>query len=100
MFANRQEGQSYGVELMADYRQTGWWRIQMGYTEVQVEIRPKPTSTDPSRGRSEAADSPHRFYLRSSLDLPGRLELNPAFRAMSRIKNPADPVGAYAELDV
>jgi iron complex outermembrane recepter protein len=26
--------------------------------------------------------------------------LNPAFRAVSRIKNPADPVGAYAELDV
>ena len=48
--ANGLEGESYGAELTADYRVTDWWRLRAGYTELRIELRPKPGSTDTTRG--------------------------------------------------
>ena len=96
--ANGLEGESYGVELTADYRATDWWRLRAGYTELRIDLRPKPGSTDTTRGSNESNDSEHQFSLRSSLDLPGHWELDAAFRYVSRIDNQQVP--AYGELDV
>ncbi|MDQ3566064.1 MAG: TonB-dependent receptor [Pseudomonadota bacterium] len=96
--ANGLEGESYGAELTVDYRVTDWWRLRAGYTELRIDLRPKPGSTDTTRGSFESNDSKHHFSLRSSLDLPGHWELDAAFRYVSRIDNQQVP--AYGELDV
>ncbi|MGH8562809.1 MAG: TonB-dependent receptor domain-containing protein [Gammaproteobacteria bacterium] len=96
--ANGLEGESYGAELTADYRVTDWWRLRAGYTELRIDLRPKPDSTDTTQGSNESNDSKHYFSLRSLLDLPGRWELDAAFRYVSRIDNQQVP--AYGELDV
>src|SRR6266487_1734735 len=98
VIANGQGGESYGAELTADYRVTDWWRLRAGYTELQIHIRPKPGSTDTSRGSTESSDPNHQFSLRSSLDLPGHLALDGGFRYVTHIANLGVP--AYGELDV
>lgn len=98
VIANGLKGESYGVEVTADYRVTEWWRLRAGYTELQLDIRPKAGSTD-TLGSSAAAHDPNRqFSLRSSLDLPGQIEFDAAFRYVSHIANQRVP--AYGELDV
>jgi len=97
---NGQEGESYGLELVARYRPTDWWQLQLGHTELRVEIRPKPGSADQSFGAAEAADSKHHFSLRSSFDLPSRLELDAGYRYVSRLTNPMLDTPGYSELDL
>lgn len=98
MIANGQTAESYGGELTADYRVTDWWRLRAGYTELQISIRPKSGSTDPTRGGSESHDPNRWFSLRSSLDLPLHLEFDAAFRFVTHIANQRVP--EYGELDV
>ncbi len=98
MIANGQKGESYGTELTATYNVTDWWRLRTGYTELHVHIRPKPGSTDTSHGRNESHDPSHQVSLHSSLDLPGQVEFDAAFRYVSRIANQRVP--DYSELDV
>lgn len=100
VFANGQQGESYGAELTADYQRTDWWRVRAGYTEQRVYIRPTPGSGDRTFGQAETATSHRRVSFRLSFDLPGHLELDPGFRYVSRIANPLLPVPGYGELDV
>jgi iron complex outermembrane receptor protein len=97
---NGQEGESYGLELLVRYRPTDWWQLQVGHTELRVEIRPKPGSANRTFGAAEAADSKHRLSLRSSFDLPGHLELDAGYRYVSRITNPNLLTPGYSELDL
>jgi iron complex outermembrane recepter protein len=98
VFANGQKGKSYGAELTADYRVTGWWRLRAGYTELRVHIRPKLGSTDTTFGGGEAHDPNRQFFLRPALNLPRHFEFDPSFRYVSRIANQGVP--GYGELDL
>jgi iron complex outermembrane receptor protein len=100
VLANGQEGESYGVELAGRYRATDRWQLQLGLTELRVDIRPKAGSANRTFGASEAADSRHRVSLRSSLDLPWALQLDAGYRYVSRITNPNLAVPGYSELDL
>jgi iron complex outermembrane receptor protein len=99
-FGNGQKAESYGVEVVADWHPTDWWRLRAGYTGLQMSVSPKPGSTDVSRGAAEAADSNHQFSLRSSMDLPGNIEFDAMFRWVSRLTNPSVEVPDYGELDL
>ena len=100
IFSNGQEGESYGVEVTADFRVNDWWRLRAGYTGMQVDVRTKSDRIDLNLSRGEAADSNHQFSLRTSLDLPGNLEFDAGFRWVSRITNLVAEVPDYAELDL
>jgi iron complex outermembrane receptor protein len=97
VLANGQTATAYGAELTADWRIRDWWRLQAGYTELQLHIRPKPGSTDSSFGGSEAHDPNHWGTVRQSFDLPRRLQADVGVRAVSHIFNYDVP--AYVELD-
>ncbi len=97
---NGQEGESYGAELTARYQATDWWRIQVGWTELRVDISPKPGSTDVSNGASEAVDYRHHGAVRSSVDLPGDWTLDAGLRYVSEVTNPTFPLPGYGELDL
>jgi iron complex outermembrane recepter protein len=100
MLANGQAGKSYGVESTARLRVRDWWQVQVGYTELRVDIHPKPGSRDRTFGAAEAADSKHHLSVRSSFDLPGQLEFDAGYRYVSRITNPREAVPGYSELDL
>lgn len=99
MLANGQEGESYGTELTLDHEVAPWWRLQLGYTEFHLTVRPKPGSNDMTRGSTEASDPQHYLTLRSEFDLPLNLKLYPSYRYVSHLPAPMD-VPAYSEIDL
>jgi iron complex outermembrane receptor protein len=98
VIANGLKGKSYGAELTGSYRITDRWRLRAGYTELRIQIDPKPGSTDTTRGSGESHDPNRQFSLRSSLDLPRHVEFDAGLRFVGSIANQKVP--AYSELDV
>ncbi len=103
IFENNLEGETYGVELHGTYEVLDGWRLQGGYTLIREDIRVKPGQLDLNNALNETADPSHQFSLRSSWDLPGRVELDLGLRWVDsfRINNGGAPatVSDYAELD-
>jgi len=95
---NGQEGETYGAELTIDYRLTDWWRLHAGYTELQIQIRPKAGSTDTTFGSSESHDPNRQFKVRSSVELPANIQFDAGFRFVTHIANQRIP--EYGELDL
>ncbi len=105
-FANHNAGDSYGFELSSDYQVLDWWRLHGGYDFLRETVHPQAGQTDFSNGLAETADPENQIFLRSSMDLPGRVELDLAVRWIDAIQ--AADLGAtktstipdYAELNV
>jgi iron complex outermembrane receptor protein len=97
VIANGQTGTSYGAELTADYRVTDRWRLRSGYTGLHLQLRPKPGSMDRTFGSSESHDPNRQAFLRQSLDLPARIQVDAGFRYVGEIANQLVP--SYGELD-
>ena len=97
VLGNGQDGESYGVEVTADYWITRQWSLRVGYTELRVHVWPNPGSTDTSRGSAESNAPDRQFFLHSSVDLPARLRLDAGFRAIDDLS--FQQVPAYAELN-
>ena len=98
VIANGLKGESYGLELAADYQVTDRWRLRGGFTEMRIHIRPQPTSTDRTNGSGESHDPNRHFVLRSLFEPVSRLQIDSAFRFVSEIANQRLP--GYAEMDL
>ncbi|MEW6235037.1 MAG: TonB-dependent receptor [Candidatus Omnitrophota bacterium] len=110
---NQMKGEIYGGELTADCRLTSWWRMQLAYTYLIIQLRPvgdrvgliylhripdNPSVIRLASFESFEYRSPHnQASLRSSFDLSRDVDLDFWFRyvdAMSRIDIPS-----YVTLD-
>jgi len=102
-WGNNLEGDTYGFELSADYQILGWWRLHGGYDLLKETIHPKPGQTDLDNGLNETADPQQQVFLRSSMDLPCRTELDANARWIDTVHNNNGPtpgtVPSYFELD-
>ena len=103
IIGNGLKGETYGAELAGNYQMTSWWRWQAGYTYLQEHIRLKSGSMDFNQGRGEGSDPQNQFFIRSSMDLPGKLTLDAALRYVDVLHNIANgvrgTVPSYVELD-
>jgi iron complex outermembrane recepter protein len=71
---NSIRGQTYGVELLAEWRVTGDWELIASYTLLQAHLHPNQMT-----GQSLNNDNPqHQFQLRSRVSLPHNIEVNGA----------------------
>lgn len=95
---NTLEGDARGIEVGVNVQPFGRWRTHVGYTRLETEIRRTAGSRDVGGGVTEANDPDHIFGLRSSLDLPYRIELDAMLRRIAALPNPAVP--SYTELNV
>jgi iron complex outermembrane recepter protein len=99
VLANNVEGETYGLELWANYQIADWWRWQAGYTYLHMHLRTKLGSSDTISVASAEGSSPqHQFFLRSWLDLPADLEFDTTLRYVDALPNQS--VRAYTALDV
>ena len=102
-FANNLKGDTYGFEISADYQIFNWWRLHGGYDFLQENIYVKSGQTDLDNGLDETADPRSQVFLRSSMDLPGHLELDVNWRWIDKVVNDnngvAGVVPAYMETD-
>lgn len=104
---NDLRGDTYGLELSADYQILSWWRLHGGYDFLQESIYPKPGQVDYDDGGYDTADPKNQFSIRSSMDLPRNIELDAALRwvdSLHLIESPTDgptqgTVPSYFELD-
>jgi iron complex outermembrane receptor protein len=104
VFQNNLEGQTHGVEISADYQASAWWRLRAAYNPLREALHVTPGHTDLNDARNETADPEQRFALRSSMDLPQRVELDAALRWVGkRALNSGPQIGtvpAYWEMDL
>lgn len=103
-FQNNVEGETHGVELGVDYQVSDNWRLHGGYDPIREHLRVRPGQFDFNAALNETADPRERASLRSSMDLPHRLELDVALRwTASRDINNGPKVGTvkgYGDMDV
>ena len=96
--ANKLKGETYGVELSGLWQVAEWWRLRGLYSFLQIQLRKDQSSQDTISEGAEGNSPHHQFSLRSSMDLPGRLELDLAFRYVDRL--PSLRIPSYSTLDV
>jgi iron complex outermembrane receptor protein len=81
--------------------------LHAGYDLLRESIHPKPGRTDATGGLNETADPEQQFFLRSSVDLPHRVEVDAALRWVDSFSINSGPtsgpvaatVPSYFELD-
>ncbi len=103
-YENNLEGRTYGVELSASCQVFDWWLLRGSYNLLKQDLSIKPGRTDFNNALNETADPEQQVSLRSSMDLPGRIELDAGLRWVDSLR--ANNVGVvavvsdYAELDL
>jgi len=104
VFQNNLEGATHGIELSADYQVLDGWRLHIGYDPLREALRVKPGQVDLNAAHNETADPRQRFAVRSSMDLPARIELDAALRWVDdRSLNSGPQLGtvpSYWEMDL
>jgi iron complex outermembrane receptor protein len=104
VFRNELEGDTWGVELSANWQLRDWWRLHGGLVVLEESIRIEPGGSDLNAGHNETADPEHWATLRSSMDFPHALQLDADLRCIGR-RNinsgpTVGPVPGYTEVDV
>ena len=103
-FENNVEGESYGIEINANFEANDWWRLRGGYTLFKTDLRVKNGQSDFNETLNETADPKHQFSIRSSMDLSKRLELDSRIRWIDVVRTHDGPtpgtVPNYWEMDI
>jgi iron complex outermembrane recepter protein len=96
-FANRMEGDTYGVELWANCRINTWWRLAAGANWLHKNLHFEVGSSGIG-GIAIAGDDPsYQVSVRSTMDLAPDWALNFDLRRIGSLPDPASP--AYTELN-
>jgi len=95
---NKMEGETYGVEVAADWRPLDWWGLKATYTYLQIQLDLDRDSGD-SISVSAEGESPHsQVSLRSSIDMMQDLSLDCWARYVDDL--PSQEMDSYITLDV
>jgi iron complex outermembrane receptor protein len=103
-YENLTHGHAHGVEALATFTPTAWWRLSA--TSSSLVLRLSPEGLDANGGRFlEGATPRHQLGLRSYLDLPRSFQVDALFRHLTAVRQlpqtgPTTELPGYAELDV
>ena len=95
LVGNSLNGRSRGVELAANVQPMSAWRTHVSYTFLDVAVTRDADSRDVGGAATEANDPRHLFALRTSLDLPRRMEVDFRWRSIGALPHPHVP--GYSE---
>jgi iron complex outermembrane receptor protein len=95
---NEMEGDTYGVELSADYQPLDWWRLQLNYSFLEMNLSLKEGSGDTTSESAEGESPQNKVSLRSMMDLPYDLRLDLWFRYVDEL--PTQNVSDYTTMDI
>ena len=102
LLQNRMEGETYGVEIGADWRPMKWWRLYGTYSFLKTNLTPDRSLPAGTRFEAESAEgrSPqHQFFLQSSFDLPRNLEFDLTGRFVDSLPGFDPEISSYFALD-
>jgi iron complex outermembrane receptor protein len=97
MFANRMDGNTYGVELWGKYQIEDWWRLAVGFNWLHKNLHFEPGSSGIA-GVAIAGDDPaYQFSLSSAMNLSHGVTFDLDLRNIGALPDPASP--SYVELN-
>ena len=102
LFQNRMEGETYGAELVADWRPAKWWRLYGTYSFLEMDLHPDQSLPAAARSDAQGAEgrSPqHQVYLQSSFDVRRDVELDVMGRFVGRLPGFVQEIPSYFSLD-
>ncbi|WP_200329896.1 TonB-dependent receptor plug domain-containing protein [Thiocystis violacea] len=94
---NRLKGQTYGADLVVDWRPSDTLKLQAWYSLMRMDLQPDAVSTDPEAAVLAGRYPQQEAGLRAGLDLRSDLELDLYARFVDQL--PDFDVDAYLELD-
>lgn len=98
-FENSIQAKTYGGELQSHWDVRKGWQLRAAYSYLRMNLKARPGSADTSTERATEGGSPrHQFILRSLLDMPGNVQIDPTARYVSGL--PAQAVPAYWTMDM
>ena len=96
---NNFAGETYGGELSATAQAAQPWRLQGGYTFLEMHLHRARGSTDASTEAGTEGSSPqHQFFIRSLLDLGWNIQFDSTLRYVDALPGPDIP--SYLALDL
>jgi iron complex outermembrane recepter protein len=99
LFRNGIVGETTGFEIAPSWEPVPWWRLRASYSRLHLDTRNRPTSNDASTVRqTEGASPDHQVRLQSYITLLRNLELDLAYRYVSKLTLPAVPGYSTADL--
>ncbi len=96
-FRNLAYANNYGGEILASWNVTSRWQLSPGFSFLRMNIGLDPSSRDTSTPASVGYSPKHQAQLRSTLDLPRRLEWDTSAYYVGALRY--GPVPGYTRLD-
>jgi iron complex outermembrane recepter protein len=94
---NKMEGETYGVELAANWQALDWWRLQAAYTYLQIQLHLAGDSECILAEKIEGESPHHQISFRSFMELFSDLEFDLWVRYVDNL--PSQDIGSYITLD-
>ncbi len=84
---NNAKGQTYGVEVAADWRPVERWRLQANYSFLHMHIDSSSPfrQIDPTTGSADKVSPQHQISFRSNFDLSEKMQFNLWLRYVSSV---------------
>lgn len=96
--SNKMHGETYGVEVAADWLPLDWWRLQAAYSFLEMRMRLDSDSNSLFYlGFTQDTSPQHQASLRSSMDLGMNVELDLWLRYVDRL--PEFDIDRYVTFD-
>ena len=95
--SNGMRGRAYGGTFAVNWQPVSTWNVQAHYAHLDMRLRSRPDSLDPSAPLIAGNGPRHQYALRSYLDLPYGLDLYLGLRWVDDLPNL--DVGSYAAVD-
>jgi len=93
---NTMEGSTYGFELVADAKPLDWWRLQLAYTFLRMDLQ--ETGQGLYAGEDAEGESPrNQISLRSMMNLSNNVTLDTWLRYVDNL--PTYGIGSYVAFD-
>jgi iron complex outermembrane recepter protein len=96
-FNNKISGQSHGIEFSGTWKPISAWKLSGGYTWLSGTFRDDSVGAPPNTTANVLSSPHHQFSIRSSIDLPHRLEFDSAIYRVGPLD--ATVVRGYYRLD-
>ncbi len=90
-WGNGMAGESYGIEVWANWRPAQWWTVSAGGMAMEEDYRFKPGASGILGLAQLGSDRPYSVKLRSSMNLGREVTLDLDLRAVGALPDPAVP---------
>lgn len=97
-FNNKAHGETYGIEVAANWTVTPWWKLGAGYTWFDSRLHSDSSKPDMIVAQDEGNDPHNQLNFRSYINLPWRVEFDTMLSYVDNLPNLRVP--SYFRLDL